>query len=224
LKLDQGKRHDLPGVAACFDLKPKRVREAVDALRREKPQMLWRRHQSPARPSETGIKGGKVSRRNDNDSARVQMLPTKRQRALGIGQMFDDVQQDYDIEHAKLRESGLINNAVCDGKTAGSAKRDGRIRNFNSSYIIKVTGRLQKESIGASDLQKPTAATKTSNELHRVREFASQDQLAAAIIGITVPASSGEIIFCVVGMNVKTAAFGATQAASGALHNVTGVF
>jgi hypothetical protein len=45
LKLDQGKRYDFPRVIACLQFKPERMREASDALRREKPQMLWRRHQ-----------------------------------------------------------------------------------------------------------------------------------------------------------------------------------
>src|SRR5690349_9326531 len=103
LKLDQGKRHEFPGVIACLHRKPERVRDAPNALRREKPQMLRRSHQPPMRSGETSIKRGKISRCNDNYASRIQMLAAQHQRSLRIGEMLDDIQQNNDIEHAKLR-------------------------------------------------------------------------------------------------------------------------
>ena len=224
LKLDQRKRYDFPRVIARLQFKPERMREAPDALRREKPQMLWRRHQPPIPASKTSIKRGKIPRSNHDHSSRIQMLPAKGQGALRVGKMFNDIQQYDDIEHAKLRQNRLLSNSVNHEKTAGSAKRNGCIRDFNSGHIIKATGFFQEESISASDFQKPSVLTKTANELHRACKFTSQDRLAAAIIDVTVPARPGEIIFGIVAMNVKTAAFGAAETALGALQNVTGVF
>jgi hypothetical protein len=152
------------------------------------------------------------------------MLPTKGQNASRVGKMFNDIQQNDDIEHAKLRQNRLLSNSVNHEKTAGSAKRNRCIRDFNSGHIIKVTGFFQEESISASDFQKASILAKTANELHRACKFTSQDRLTAAIIDITVPACPGEIILSIVAMNVKTAAFGTAETALGTLQNVTGVF
>jgi hypothetical protein len=152
------------------------------------------------------------------------MLPAKSQGAFRVGKMFNDIQQYDDVEHAKLRENRLLSNSVGHQKTAGLAKRNGGVRNFNSGHIIKAPGLFQEKSVGASDFQKAPTTTKTANELHRSRKFASQDRLAAAIIGVTVPARPGEIIFGIVAMNVKTAAFGTAETTLNALQNVTGLF
>ena len=98
----------------------------------------------------------------------------------------------------------LVGNAVCHRKTAGAAKRDGRVRDFNPGNIIKLSRLLEKESIGASNFQQTTAAAKTTNEFQRACKFASQHRFTAAIISVTVSACPGKIIFCVVGVYVET--------------------
>src|SRR6516225_7970680 len=123
--------------------------------------------------------------------------------------MFDHIQQHDDIKHPKLRESGVVSNPVCDRKTASPAKCDRGVRDFNSGCIIKAARLLQKETIGASDFQKASAAAKATNELYRALKFAPQDRLAASIVGVTVAASPCEIIFRVIAANVETAGFGA---------------
>lgn len=224
LKFDQGKRDDFPRVIACLQFKSQRMREAPDALRREKPQMLRRRHQPPIAAGKTSIERGKIPRGNHDHSPRIQMLPAKSQGALRIGKMFNDIQQYDDIEQAKLRQNRLLSKSVNHGKAAGTAKRSGCIGDFNSGHIIKATGFFQEESISASDFQKAPVLAKTANELHRACKFTSQDRLAAEIIDVTVPARPREIIFSIVAMNVKTAAFGAAEATLGASQNITGVF
>jgi len=116
------------------------------------------------------------------------MLPAKGQGALWVGKMFNDIQQNDDIEHAKLRQDGFLSNSIYHEKIAASAKRNGCIRDFNSGHIIKISGFFQEESVSASDFQKAPVFTKTANELHRTCKFTSQDRLAAAIIDVTVRA------------------------------------
>src|SRR5262249_4049797 len=114
------------------------------------------------------------------------MLPAKSQGTLRVGKMFNDVQQDDDIEHAQLRQDRLISTPVDHGKTAASAKRNSCIGDFNSGHIIKAAGFFQEESISAADFQKAPVFTKTANELYRAGKFTPQHRLAAAIIDVTV--------------------------------------
>jgi hypothetical protein len=201
------------------------MRQAPNAFRREKPLMLWRRHQPPIPPCEACVKGGKIACGDDNDSARIQSLPAEGQDAPRICQMFDDIEHYYDVDHAELSESGLLGNSVNYAKPAVAAKRNRRLRDFKSGHIIKAARFVQKEAVGASDLQKASAFMKTANEFHRAGEFASQDRLAAEIVGVTVTTLPGEIFCGVVSMNVETAiTFGPAQAALRALQNVAGIF
>jgi hypothetical protein len=200
------------------------MREAPDAFRREKPQMLWRRHQPPIPASQASIKRGKIPRCNHDHSPRIQMLPAESQGALRVGKMFNDIQQYDDIENAELRQNRLFSNPVNHEKTASPAKRNGCVRDFNSGYIIKAASLFQEESVGTPDFQEAPVLAKTANELHSARKFTSQDPFAAAIVGVTVRARPGEIIFSVVALNVKTAAFGAAETALRTLQNVTRVF
>ena len=96
--------------------------------------------------------------------------------------MFNDIQQYDDVEHAKLRQNRLVSNSINHEKTAGSAKRNGCIRDFNSGHITKTTGFFQEESVSASDVQKAPVLTETTNEFDRACKFTAQDRLAAAII------------------------------------------
>jgi hypothetical protein len=186
--------------------------------------MLWRRHQPPFPTGETRVKRSKVPRSNGDHSAWVQMPTAKGQGVLRVGKVLDDVQQYDDIEHAQLRKNSLRGNSFDHGKTAASAKRDGCIRDFNTGHIVKATGFFQKESIGASDFQKPPTIMKTTDELNRACKFPTQHRFATAIVGVTVSMPPREIIFGVIGVDVKTAAFGTTNATFTALQNVTGVF
>src|SRR5215469_5833486 len=104
--------------------------------------------------------------------------------------MFDHIQQHDDIKHPKSRESGLVSHPVCDRKTASPTKRDRGVRDLNSSCIVKAARLLKKEAVGASDLQEASTAAEATNEAYRARKFASQNQLAAAIVGVTVRSSS----------------------------------
>jgi len=152
------------------------------------------------------------------------MLPAKGQCASRVGKMFNDIQQYDGIDHAKLRQDRLLSNALDHEKTAVPAKRNGCIRDFKSGHIIKATSFFQKEAVSASDFQKAPVLPKTPNELHSACKFTSQDRLAAAIIDVTVSARARKIIFSIVAVKVKTAAFGAAETTLGALQNVTEVF
>ena len=171
------------------------------------------------------MKGGKIACGDDDDSAGTQTLPAEGQDTPRIRQMFDDVEHHYDVDHAELSESGLLGNSVNYAKPAVAAKRNRRLRDFKSGHIIKAARLLQKEAVGASDLQQASAFMKTANEFHRAGEFVAQDRLAAEIVGVTVATLPGEILRGVVSMNVETAiTFGPAEAALRALQNVAGIF
>src|SRR5262249_60541379 len=52
LKGDEGGRNDLPGMVEMLERKPEAGGQAAHARPRKEPQMLWRRHQPPARAGE----------------------------------------------------------------------------------------------------------------------------------------------------------------------------
>jgi hypothetical protein len=141
------------------------------------------------------------------------MLATKRQGTAGVRQMFDDVQQHDHIEQAKFAQDGFLGNPFDDGKTASAARRNGRVRDFNTRHLVKTPRLVQKKAVGAADLQKAAAIPKPTNELHGARKLTSQNRPAAEIVGVTVRMPAGEIVFSVIAASIKTAALGATEAA-----------
>ena len=103
----------------------------------------------------------------------------KCQRSMRLGQVFDDIQQDDDVEHSKLRKRGFIGGSADDGQPTRLTERDGSVGDFNSSHIIEAAGFFQKETIGAADFQKASAPTQPANVVHRARKFAAQNRFAA---------------------------------------------
>src|SRR5216117_3865443 len=82
---------------------------------------------------------------------------------------------------------------------------------------------LEKESVGASQLEQLAGASIATDEIDAARELAAQDQLGAQIIGVAVGAASGKILLGVVGGRIKCRCFRAAKPTFRALKNVATV-
>ena len=77
------------------------------------------------RPGKARVKRVEITRRNDNDTARVEITMAKRERRAGIGQVLDHVEHHNDVHHPELGEVAFIGNSgryVQSALAAGAAR------------------------------------------------------------------------------------------------------
>jgi hypothetical protein len=89
------------------------------------------------RPGKARVKRVEITRRNDNDAARVEITMAKRERRAGIGQVLDHVEHHNDVHHPELGEVAFIGNSgryVQSALAAGAARSVG---NFDASHIVE---------------------------------------------------------------------------------------
>src|SRR5262249_61451058 len=96
VKADERGRNDLPGMVEMREHKPERARQAAHARLREKPQVLWRRHQPPARAGEPRGRRAEIPRRDDDDAAAIEMIAAQRKNLARLRQGLDQVEESDD--------------------------------------------------------------------------------------------------------------------------------
>src|SRR5215813_138144 len=138
--------------------------------------------------------------------------------------MLDNIQKHNDVHLAEPGQSGLIGYSIHHRKPTLPAERSRRLRDFDSRHIVEAPRLFQEKAIGAADLQQPPAVSTSAQEIHCTRKLAPQDGFAAAIVGITVSMSAGEIILCVVVMWIEVGALGTAKATLSTLENVARIF
>src|SRR5262249_19245352 len=82
---------------------------------------------------------------------------------------------------------------------------------------------LEKEAVGAAELQKLSLATEAANEIDAAGELAAQHRLGPAIVGIAIGMAAGKIVLGVVGSGIEGGRFGAAETAAIALQNIATV-
>src|SRR5258705_8986250 len=102
--------------------------------------------------------------------------------------------------------------------------RCGIIGNLDAGDLERVLGLLQKEAIGATDLQKPAARAMTAQEGNRLCEFAAQDVFSSTVVRVPVDVAAREIPVGVISVRVEATGVCAADAAFVAAKDLAAVF
>src|SRR5262245_2431279 len=138
--------------------------------------------------------------------------------------MLNNIQKNNDVHLAEPGQSGLIGYSIHHRKATLPAERSRRLRDFDSRHIVEAPRLFQEKAVGAADLQQPPAVSISAQKINCTRKLAPQDGCAAAIVGITVLMSAGEIILCVVVMRIKAGALCTAKATLSTLENIARIF
>ena len=149
------------------------------------------------RPGKARVKRAEITRRNDNDTTRVEITMAKRERRAGIGQVLDHIEHHNDVHHSELCEVALIGNSGHHVQSALAAGAGRSVGNFDASRIVDSRGLLKEKAVGAADLEETPARLMSSDEFERMRKFTAQYRFGALIVNIAVGAPTGEIIAAV---------------------------
>jgi hypothetical protein len=171
------------------------------------------------RPGKARVKRVEITRRNDNDTARVEITMAKRERRAGIGQVLDHVEHHNDVHHPELGEVAFIGNSggyVQSALAAGAARSVG---NFDASHIVESRGFLKEKAVGAADLEETPARVVWPDEFEQMRKFTAQYRFGALIVNIAVGAPTGEIIAAVIFPRIKLVALRSPEPAHGTFYN-----
>src|SRR5262245_2003818 len=102
--------------------------------------------------------------------------------------MLDDVEHRDDIYLADPRHGGFIGDARMDlqaGLPAGLRRVFGEL---DPRHVVVAARFLEKEPVGAAQIEQSPRRTETSDKIDATRELASQYRLTALIIQISVAA------------------------------------
>jgi hypothetical protein len=101
------------------------------------------------------------------------MVREQREGFLRIGQMLDDVEKDDNIQGAKRLEGRLVQQAADDVQAEIASMGSSRLRRLDAAHLkSRAAGFIEKEAVGATDLEQAALWLTVLDELDRAGELA----------------------------------------------------
>src|SRR5947209_14223457 len=142
---------------------------------------------------------------------------------MRVGQVLDHVEQHDHVERPAAGAVDGFGGAGLDREPLAPAVGRRIGGEFYAGDGEIALGLLEKEAVGAADLEKLAGAAVAANEADGAGELAPQDRLGAEIIGVAVRAIAGEIALRVISRRVERRRLRAAEPTGRALENVAAV-
>src|SRR5437588_6942792 len=185
--------------------------------------MLRWGHEPPPRACEPRGRRAKISRRDHDDAAGIEMIAAQRKNLARLWQMLEHVEQNDDVDFTDPLQVRCVRRSVQHVQPGALRMYGGLWRELDPGDVEIACRLLEKESVGASQLEQLAGASIATDEIDAARELAAQHRLGAQIIGVAVGAASGKILLGVVGGRIKCRCFRAAKPTFRALKNVATV-
>ena len=206
-----------------LERKPERRRHPPDALAREEPQVLRRRHQPPARAGKPRGQRAEIAGGDDDDAAGIEMPGAERERFAGDGRC--SMTSSSTITSIAPSCARLASSATPEStrRPGLPAMRGSIFGELDAAHVVDALGLLQEEAVGTADVEQPPRWPKLADEFDRTGKLPPQDRLGAEIVGIAVVVAAGEIVRRVVALRIEVAGLGAAEPALRAAQDVAAV-
>lgn len=136
---------------------------------------------------------------------------------LLTGLAIDDVEQGDDIERAEPGHRGLVRDAGMHIESDRTAMGGGVLGEFDAAHLVEGLCLLQKEPVGAANIEQPPGRYVSADEGDRAGEFLPQNRFGAEIIGVAVTVAAIEVLGRVVVGGLEAARLSTAEAARDAL-------
>src|SRR6266436_328185 len=191
----------------------KTLTQPCNAAGGEEPEVLGWRHQPPSRSGPAGGCGAEIAGGEHDQSAWIELSRAQRQGFARCGEMLDDIEQHDNVHPAELRESLHAGCAVDNAQAVSPAICRRIFGQLDTGYIEIALCFLEKETVRAAYLEKPSRWAALPDELYRAGKLPAQYALASEIIRVAVHMSAGKIRVGVIGGRIERIGFGAPQSA-----------
>src|SRR5215470_5032333 len=211
-------------MVAGFQAHPEPLRPPPESVRGEEPEMLRRRHQTPPRAGQACETRAEISRREHDQSAGLQPSGATPKGIERIRKMLDYIEQHEDVRRTEAIEILLAGNAGQNVQPFAAALSRRILRELDAGNVKTRLRLLQKEAIGAADLDQPSGRAIAANELDLPRELAPQYPLRPKIVGVAVRMLSGKILARVVRAWIEAGGIGSSEPAGRAAQDIAAIF
>src|SRR5947209_5896123 len=157
--------------------KPERGGQAAHARLREEPQMLRWRHEPPPRACEPRGRRAKISGRDHDDAAGIEMIAAQRKNLARLWQMLEHVEQNDDVDFADPLQVRRVRRSVQHVQPRALRMCGGIWRELDPRNVEIARRLVEKESVGASQLEQLAGASIVTDEIDAARELAAQHRL-----------------------------------------------
>ena len=175
------------------------------------------------RAGQPGVERGKIPGGQHHDAAGLEMLRAQAQRRARVRQVLDDVEENDHVHRTEASQRILVGDSTHDVEAGATGERRRILGQFDACYVEVGPGFLEKEAVGATDVEQPAAIAMAANEIDHAGELAPQHRLGAEIVGIAVRVLSGEIAARVVGGRVEIRGIAAPEPATFAAKDIAPV-
>lgn len=207
-----------------FEAHPGSPRPDPDALEREVPEMLRRRHQTPAHAGEARRRRAEISGGEHDQTVWLEVLGATLERVERIGKMLDNIKQQNDVGRAEAIEILVIGDTGENIQARATTMGRGILGKLNAGNFEPGLRFLEKETIGATDFNEPSGRAEAAHEFDFALELRAQDGLGGEVVGISIGVPTGKISLRIVARRIEPDRVGAAEATRAAPQDVATVF